>query len=112
MKKKLVATVIAAALVASVGIGSTLAYLHDATEEATVNTFTIGDVKIDLDEPSWDPDQGKDMLPGATVDKNPIVTNVGQTTSFIGVRVDGMEELAAQGFLVKSASNNATRCKI
>ena len=102
MKKKLVATVIAAALVASVGIGSTLAYLHDATEEATVNTFTIGDVKIDLDEPSWDPDNGEDMLPGTTVDKNPIVTNVGQTTGFIGVRVDGIEELAAQGFLVKS----------
>ena len=102
MKKKLVATVIAAALVASVGIGSTLAYLHDATENATVNTFTIGDVKIDLDEPSWDPDQGNDMLPGATVNKNPIVTNVGQTEAFIGIRVDGIQELAAQGFLVRS----------
>ena len=107
MKKKLVATVIAAALVASVGIGSTLAYLHDATENATVNTFTIGDVKIDLDEPLWKPVNGDDMLPGATVEKNPIVTNVGQTEAFIGVRVDGIEELAAQGFLVKSNNNSA-----
>lgn len=64
-----------------------MAYLHDATENATVNTFTIGDVKIDLDEPSRDPDQGNDMLPGAIVNKNPIVTNVGQTEAFIGVRV-------------------------
>lgn len=107
MKKKLVATVIAAALVASVGIGSTLAYLHDVTDTPTINTFTIGDVEIDLDEPSWQPVKGEDMLPGATVNKNPIVTNVGQTEAFIGIRVDGMEELVAQGFLVKSNSNNA-----
>jgi len=107
MKKKLVATVIAAALVASVGIGSTLAYLHDVTDTPAINTFTIGDVEIDLDEPAWQPVKGEDMLPGATVNKNPIVTNVGQTEAFIGIRVDGMEELAAQGFLVKSNSNNA-----
>ena len=107
MKKKLVATVIAAALVASVGIGSTLAYLHDVTDTPAINTFTIGDVEIDLDEPSWQPVKGEDMLPGATVNKNPIVTNVGQTEAFIGIRVDGMEELVAQGFLVKSDSNSA-----
>lgn len=105
--KKLFATAVAAALVATVGIGSTLAYLQDETGEKT-NTFTIGNVKIDLDEPEWNPDNGKDMIPGATVDKNPIVTNVGQTEAFIGVRVDGMLEVVKNGFLVKSDEYTGT----
>ncbi len=109
MNKKLITTVVAAALVAVVGIGSTLAYLQDETD-GTTNTFTIGDVKIDLDEPTWNPEKGNDMLPGATVAKNPIVTNVGQTEAFIGVRVDGMQEVTNQGFLVRSdkAAANVT----
>ncbi len=105
INKKLVTTVVAAALVAVVGIGSTLAYLQDETE-GTTNTFTIGDVKIDLDEPTWNPENGNDMLPGATVAKNPIVTNVGQTEAFIGVRIDGMKEVTDRGFIVKSDKND------
>ena len=73
--KKLFTAVAAAALVAVVGIGSTMAYLQDESVTRT-NTFTIGNVSIDLDEPEWDPDNGKDLLPGSTVSKNPIVTNV------------------------------------
>lgn len=45
---KLVATLGAVALVAAVGLGSTLAYLTDTTEEVK-NTFTIGNVNFDED---------------------------------------------------------------
>ena len=45
---KLVATLGAVALVAAVGLGSTLAYLTDTTDTVT-NTFTFGNVTFDLD---------------------------------------------------------------
>ncbi len=97
--KKVITCLVAAALVGTIGIGATLAYLQDSTEVIT-NTFTIGDVEIDLDEPSWDPDDAEDMKPGATVDKNPLVTNVGQTDAFIGVSVTGVEAMAEEGFVI------------
>ena len=48
MKKKLLALVLVVALAATAVIGGTLAYFTD-TDEA-VNTFTLGNVKIDLQE--------------------------------------------------------------
>ena len=48
MKKKLLALVLVVALAATAVIGGTLAYFTD-TDEAT-NTFTLGNVKIDLQE--------------------------------------------------------------
>ena len=48
MKKKLLALVLVVALAATAVIGGTLAYFTD-TDEAT-NTFTVGGVKIDLNE--------------------------------------------------------------
>lgn len=104
--KKVITCLVAAGLVACIGAGSTLAYLQDETD-VIKNTFTIGDVKIDLDEPEWNPVNAEDMLPGASVDKNPLVTNVGQTDAFIGIRLDGVKELVEKGFLIKSDSNDA-----
>lgn len=103
--KKLITTVVAAALVAVVGIGSTLAYLQDETETKT-NTFTIGNVDIDLDEPEWDPDDAENMIPGATVKKNPIVTNVGQTDAFIGVKVENILAMVEEGFVIGEVDAN------
>lgn len=42
----------ACGLVAALGVGGTMAYLTDS--EQTTNTFTIGKVKIDVQEPGWD----------------------------------------------------------
>ncbi len=97
--KKVIACLVAAGLTVCIGAGATLAYLQDETSTIT-NTFTIGDVEIDLDEPQWNPDDAEDMVPGATVDKDPYVTNVGQTDAFIGIRVDGIEAMATKGFVV------------
>ena len=49
MKKKILASVVAVALVACCVIGGTLAWLTDKTD-SKVNTFTVGDVNIDLTE--------------------------------------------------------------
>ena len=52
--RKPVALGLAVALVAAVGIGATVAYLTD--EDAVTNTFTVGNVGIDLYEHDYDPE--------------------------------------------------------
>ena len=67
--KKSVAAIAAVAIAAAVGIGGTIAYLTDVTE-AAVNTFTVGNVDIDLGEATGDEYK---MVPGTTLDKDPVV---------------------------------------
>lgn len=61
---------------AGAGMGSTLSYFSDS--DLKVNTFTTGDLDIDLKEPEWDPQEGdgKDLYPGKILYKNPTVKNV------------------------------------
>lgn len=66
--KKLVA-MIAVALTLCMAVGGTLAWLTDTTDEV-VNTFTIGNVDISLDETTSD----YQMVPGCTIAKDPKVT--------------------------------------
>lgn len=67
--KKIVPVVLALALVLCMGIGGTLAYLIDSTDEV-VNTFTYGDINITLEETTSD----YKMVPGNPIAKNPKVT--------------------------------------
>ncbi len=88
-RKSLLLTILALGLVAVLAIGGSVAYFTDADE--AVNTFTMGKVKIDLDEPGWEEDDGKDLLPGSVRVKDPTVTAV-EGQSYMRVRmsiVDG-----------------------
>jgi len=67
--RKSVIAVLAVLLVAAIAIGSTLAFLTDNDE--VVNTFTIGDIEIELDEPDWD--EPEDIFPGQAYAKNPTI---------------------------------------
>ena len=87
MKKKIISLCLVIALVATAIAGATLAYFTDYTDVAT-NTFTVGNVDIELDEAKVNPETGKapshddrvmkneykDIYPGLTVDKDPTVT--------------------------------------
>lgn len=74
-KKKGLITGLSITLAAVITAGITLAYLFNKTEEA-VNVFTFADnVRAKLDEPSWDPNEGLDLVPGAQMDKDPQITN-------------------------------------
>lgn len=74
-KKKLALILTTVALVVSLTIGGTLAYLTDKGD--VTNTFTVGNVDISIDEPHWDDTtDGKDMLPGDTLVKDPIIAAV------------------------------------
>lgn len=101
MKKKLVAAIAAVCLTATLGVGATLAYYTSTTDEVK-NTFTVGNVKIDLVEPTWKPDEGLTLVPGAEVAKNPLITNIGASAGYMMLKVDGMAELADMGFNVKN----------
>ena len=70
MKKKILASAVVAALALCCVIGGTLAWLTAKTEPL-VNTFTVGDVDIALEETTGDTYK---MLPGCTIAKDPTVT--------------------------------------
>ncbi len=86
-KKKLITTVVALALVLVCAVGATLAYITTKTEKVT-NTFTVGDVSIDLDEPTADEDDFK-LVPGNVITKDPTVTvEKGSEASYLFVKVE------------------------
>ena len=69
MKKKTLALVLALTLLVAGVVGGTLAWLTDQTAEVK-NTFTVGDINIDLTETTTD----YKMIPGNTIAKDPTVT--------------------------------------
>lgn len=88
MKKKL--TMVAAlVLVFALGVTGTLAYLTAKTNSIT-NTFTVGNVKIELKESKSD----FKMVPGNTIDKDPKVTvKAASEACWLFVKVVGSNDL-------------------
>ena len=97
MKKKLM-TVLALVLVIAMSVAGTYAYLTSA--DRVVNTFTVGDVQIKLDEAKANADgtlvQGAarvkaneyKLLPGHTYNKDPMVTVLkGSESSYVKMTV-------------------------
>lgn len=84
MKKKTVALLLAGAMIFGVAAGGTMAWLTASTDEVT-NTFSVGDIDIDLKEHKYDADTGKLLkeevlnneyyfVPGSTFPKDPFVS--------------------------------------
>ena len=80
--KKILVLALSACLLVAVTIGATVAYL--TAEDEVVNTFTVGNVQIELNETDVKPDGTKDtdervdantyhLLPGHTYTKDPTV---------------------------------------
>lgn len=91
--KKTVAIILAMVLVAVAAVGATMAYLTDT--QSVTNTFTMGDVKITLDETDVKNPEGDrvtsneyNIYPGAVVTKDPIVHNVGKNGAYIRATVN------------------------
>lgn len=70
--KKTLTILLAFVLVLGIAVGGTVAWLTDKTEEVK-NTFTIGNINIDLTESD---DLDLKMVPGKTITKDPTVTVV------------------------------------
>ncbi len=109
-KKTILVAAIAVMLVAALVVGGTLAYFTD-TKSAT-NTFTVGDVKIKLDESNVnDPDgvrvtsnEYTGMLPGIQYEKDPIVTNTGKNDAYVRAVVTIENGMNWLGFYYDDAS--------
>lgn len=92
MKKKITAIFLCVALVAIAIVGASLAYFTDT--KTAENTFTMGDVKIKLDETNVNGGDrtivGNDynVYPGAVVTKDPIVHNTGKNAAWIRAKVE------------------------
>ena len=72
--KKIVTAGLALVMVAGISVAGTLAYLTAQTTEK-INTFTVGDISIELTEPDWTAGTGSEkILPGDEVPKDPTVT--------------------------------------
>ncbi len=96
MKKR--KTMIAAIILLLVFIvGGAIAYFTD-TDDVT-NTFTIGDVDIEVEESLWEaltdtdsngiPDDAQDMMPGESVAKDPKINNLSTTNpAYVFMKVE------------------------
>lgn len=72
------------ALAATVAVGGIMAYFTDS--ESVTNTFTVGKVSLDLEEPGWDPPE--DITPNEEIEKDPHVINDGTNSEFIFLEVE------------------------
>ncbi|MBR3276652.1 MAG: SipW-dependent-type signal peptide-containing protein [Eubacterium sp.] len=115
MKKTRKFAVMAAAVLAAVmAVGGITAYFSDA--DTAANTFTVGKVSLDLQEPDWEPPT--DITPNETITKNPSVYNDGLNDEFVFVEVvmpykniitvndDGTKKAAADTELFTYAVNS------
>ena len=86
---KPLAALLAVALLIGGAVGGTLAWLTDETE-AVVNTFTVGNINIDLTETTDD----FKMVPGCTIDKDPVVTVKAESEDcWVFVKVEASKNL-------------------
>lgn len=101
-KRKIVTLALVAVIALMSAAGATLAYFTDV--QTAENTFTMGNVKITLDETDITNPQGDRVAendyavyPGAVVTKDPIVHNTGKNGAYIraAVNVSSWMNLAA-----------------
>lgn len=129
MKKRTVALLMALVLVLGIAVGGTIAWITTYTEPV-VNTFTIGQLNIELDEAPVDAN-GKEtsgervkantytLLPGGDYDKDPTVTVKGSSAAcWLFVTVDNQiaaiedatttaDQMTAQGWKVLKDASGA-----
>lgn len=78
-------TLLALVLVFGCAVGGTFAWLTAKTD-AVVNTFTYGDIKIDLDETTGDDYK---IIPGVNIGKDPTVTvTAGSEACWLFVQIE------------------------
>ncbi len=79
-KKKGLIAALSITLVAVIAVGATLAYLFNKSDPIS-NVFTFsGNISAELNEPSWNPEDGLDLVPGSMMEKDPQITNTSKNT--------------------------------
>lgn len=84
MKKSSMRTLALTAILAgTVSIGGIMAYFTDG--DTATNTFTVGKISLDLQEPSWVPPTN--ITPGQEIAKDPQIMNDGNNEEFVFLKV-------------------------
>ena len=127
MNKKVKAILAGVSTVVVIGVAGIVAYFAD-TDTAT-NTLTIGNVTIDLQEPTWEaavadktngdknnnniPDYAENLAPNATAAKDPQIENTGSKNAYVYLKVTvPVKEVItanADGTIVNSGEATATQ---
>ncbi len=83
-----VRVLLAAVIVVVILSGATWAFLTDVSAEATnVFTYNAEGLDADLYEPEFFPEDGKNLVPGSVVDKDPRVENTGELDEYVAIRL-------------------------
>jgi len=85
IRNKTAIIVMTAVTILGIGAAGTLAYLTDSEQQ--VNTFTVGDVKTELEEPNWHPENARNMVPFQVVPKDPQIENTGENPEIVFMKV-------------------------
>lgn len=85
MNKKVKNIAVASAMAGVLALGGIGAYFTDS--DSASNEFTVGKISLDLTEPNWNPDNGKDITPNKEISKDPTVTNDGVNSEFVFLTV-------------------------
>ncbi|HIW21230.1 MAG TPA: hypothetical protein H9887_04340 [Candidatus Dorea intestinavium] len=118
-KNKKITLFVSLLMIFAIGIGTSLAYIAKGTGTLN-NTFTVGNIKISIDENKVNELGRKlegedeeivkvnsyDLYPGAIVDKNPFVTLLEGNDAWIFVQVIGIDELESKGVLIGGVGND------
>ena len=101
MKKKIISLCLVAALVVVAIAGTSLAYFTD--KDAKTNTFTLGNVDIELNEEKWAAPTA--AVPDVEYAKDPVVANIGENDAWIRVDVTLSD---AEAFTAAAEKHNIT----
>jgi len=111
MKKKIIALALVLCLAAVAVVGGTLAYFTDVAD--ATNTFTVGNVDIELTEPNWEEtgkEEAKDAYPGEPLAKDPKVINEGANPCFVRISVSNLDQYVekyGEGAMIDYRTNYA-----
>ena len=94
-KRNIATAVLLAGALGLAVAGGVSAYLTDY--DKAENPFVVGQVKIELQEPGWNPDDHKTMEPGKQIQKDPQIKNTGTNDAFVYLEVGiPMKEVTEQ----------------
>ena len=83
--KSVKAAVLAVAMIAVMMIGGISAYFTDG--DTATNTFTVGKISLDLQEPNWDESKATNTTTNQTIKKDPQILNDGINDEFVFLEV-------------------------
>lgn len=95
-KKKLLAAIVSTALLCGVGVGGTVAWLHDSAQ--VTNTFDLADVSGEISEEFEDKDDKKDIA----------FQNTGNIPAYVRVAVSASWTVDAEGTQLANVSAKDT----